>query len=104
MRSNAARHSWKGRRQAALENVWARQQQQQLASIAAVYPGSELERRPGHGILGTRIPSVPTGFHDSHQVSPVAYEARYGNIMHHRTQCHTLTRIPLDLYSDQSQS
>jgi hypothetical protein len=88
VRSTAARHSWTGRRQAALERVHARQRQ----LVAQAWPTAELETKQYHNDSADsmRIPLIPDGFHDSHQISPVPYEARYGNLMHHRMFCNNI--------------
>lgn len=85
VRSTAARHSWTNRRQAALERVHNRQRQ----LVARVRPDAAFVVSEHHSRSADRlpVPFVPDGFHDSHQVSPVPYQARYGILMHHRTLC-----------------
>lgn len=83
VRSTAARHSWTNRRQAALERVHSRQRQ----LVAQVRPDAALVFSEHHSRSADALPFVPDGFHDSHQVSPVPYQARYGVLMHHRALC-----------------
>lgn len=93
VRSNATRHAWIGRRQAALEHVQNRQRQLVAHAQPADAP------MPGR-YHSQSVPLVPDGFHDSHQVSPIPYEARYGNLMHHRTLC--ASDAPLGTSSNRS--